>query len=203
MWSSRLIAGAVLVTLGIGWLLQTAGVVHFDSNVIAPLALIGIGVVLVVGAPHGLHVPFLVAGIILTAVLAGDSGIHHHPRVIKEHASSAQRPHSAAEIHPYRLGVGNLVVDLTSLPLNGETYHVSARVGTGSLDVVVPTGQSVRVSAHSGVGNLNIFGQHSAGAGTNDTVNVNYPNRTRFVLTLRVGAGSIRVVHRASAMMST
>ena len=199
MGSSRIIAGAVLVVLGIGWLLQAAGVVHFDSNIVAPLALIGIGIVLVAGAPNGLFVPFLVAGIILAAVLASDSG--HHERVTPTvRTSSAQRPASAADIHPYNLGVGNLVIDLTLLPRNGGTYHVSAHVGTGRIDVIVPAGTSVSVDAHSGVGSLDIFGERFTGAGTNDNTSVTYDNRTGFDLKLRVGVGSIRVVHRAVAM---
>jgi len=196
MWSARIVAGAVLVVLGIGWLLQTAGIVHFDSNIIAPIALIGIGVALVAGSPRGMHVPLLIAGIVLTAVLAGDTGMHNrtmHAQPVS--GSSAQRPLTAADIHPYSVGAGNLVVDLTALPHNGETYRISGRVGTGRLEVIVPSGMAVSVDARSAVGNLDIFGQHSSGISTNDLVNISYPGRTRFVLHLRAGAGSIQVVH--------
>jgi len=196
MWSARIVAGAVLVVLGVGWLLQTAGIVHFDSNIIAPIALIGIGVALVAGSPRGMHVPLLIAGIVLTAVLAGDSGTHHVTvHAERSSGSSTQRPLTASDIHPYRIGAGNLVIDLTALPRNGETYRISARVGTGHLEVIVPSGTSVNVSARSTVGNLDIFGQHSSGISTNDVVNISYSGRTKFILSLRASAGSIQVVH--------
>jgi len=204
MSSSRIVAGAFLIVLGIGWLLQTAGIVHFQSDIIAPISLIGIGVALVIGAPRGLHVPLFVGGIILAAVLAGDSGRIHLRSVPNFDAGSGgplETPRSAEDLlHPYHLGAGNLTIDLTYLPLNGETYPVSASVGTGRLSVLVPSGTSVSVNANTGVGSSNVFGRHTAGASTQSHVSFDYPGRTNFVITLRVGAGTIDVKHRESAL---
>jgi hypothetical protein len=200
MWSSRIIGGAVLIVLGIGWLLQAAGIVHFDSNIVAPLALIGIGIALVAGAPRGLHVPLFIVGIILAAVLAGDTTAHHM-RVTHVHVArtNIRRPTSPSEIRPYDLGVGTLTVDLTSLPIDGRrTYNIRAHVGTGRLNVIVPSGTSVTVDAHTGVGSLDIFGQRSGGAGASDSLSIQYADRAEFVLRLRVGAGSIHVTHAPS-----
>jgi hypothetical protein len=201
MWSSRVIGGVVLILLGIGWLLQAAGIVHFDSNIVAPLALIGIGIALVAGAPRGLHVPLFVAGIVLAAVLAGDTTASHVREVTHVHVGSTniRRPSLPSQIRPYDLGAGTLTVDLTSLPIDGKrTYNIRAHVGTGRLNVIVPSGTSVTVDAHTGVGSLDIFGQRSGGAGTSDSLSIQYANRAEFVLRLRVGAGSIHVTHAPS-----
>jgi hypothetical protein len=196
MHPSRIVLGIFLILLGIGWLLQTAGIVHFDADIIAPIALIGIGIALVVGSPRGLHVPLLVGGIILAVILAGDSHRFASPTVRDARAGRTLTPLSASDLHPYRIGAGNLTIDLTALPLNGESYAVSARAGTGRIHLIVPSGTAVTVRARSSVGSLDIFGQRTNGIGTNDTVNISYPGRTRFVLDLRVGAGSILVTHR-------
>ena len=199
----RYIVGAFLVLLGIGWLLQTAGLVHFDSNIIAPIALIGIGVALVVGSRSGLHVPLFVAGIVLTAVLAGDSGHMHiaQPRVAPRNFNARgggpyEIPRTALQLRPYDLGAGNLWIDLRQLPLNGETYNVRAHVGTGRLYVLVPPGTSDTINAHVGVGTIDIFGKRSNGAGVDANTAISYAERTKFVLRLRVGAGTIGVIHR-------
>lgn len=196
MLSSRVIAGALLIVFGIGWLLQTAGIVNFDSDIIAPVALIAIGVALVVGSPRGLHVPLLVVGIILAVAMSSNDAQSRRgnpPGGLR--AVATQTPHSAAELRPYRIGAGTLTIDLTYLPLNGETYHVQASAGTGRIEIIVPGATSVTVNARTGLGSANVFGHHSAGASTRTVTTFAYAGRTRFVIDVRVGAGTIRVAH--------
>jgi hypothetical protein len=102
---------------------------------------------------------------------------------------------SAAELGPYRIGAGDLTVDLLELPLNGTTYRVSAHAGTGRLFVLVPSGTDDVVDARTGVGSSDVFGRHASGANTHIAVFNSYPGRTKFIIDASVGAGVIKVSH--------
>ncbi len=196
--SGRIIAGAALILLGVLWLLQTTDVVNVDGDLIAPIALVVIGVLLAVSARHGLHVPLFVAGIVLTVVLAGnDVGTSTARRLEREpRTNQTEIPTSPAELRPYRLGAGTLTIDLTRLPLERDaSYHVEGRVGAGRIEVFVPSGVSVKVTARTGAGNISIFGRRSSGLGSDTTSGIEYPNRAHFDIELRAGVGSVVVRH--------
>ena len=74
------------------------------------------------------------------------------------------QPTAASQLRPqYRLAMGNLVVDLRNVAFPAGTTHVTATVGIGHLVVEVPPGPSVSVTAHSGVGQVQVFGQDDSG----------------------------------------
>ena len=98
-----------------------------------------------------------------------------------------ETPLSAAELdHPYRLGMGQLVVDLTRL-------EVEASVGVGELRVRVPTDAAVVVDAHAGMGNVSVLGADEDGLDV--TVGREFPGAeaTTMHLELDVGVGEVRV----------
>jgi phage shock protein PspC (stress-responsive transcriptional regulator)/predicted membrane protein len=88
----------------------------------------------------------------------------------------------------YRLGIGNLRVDLSQLPANAN-LHVNARVGIGKLRVIVPRNANVVVDARAKAGDVNAFDRHANGhnatvhTGTNGTI----------YLDAEVGAGRVDV----------
>src|SRR5690349_23480096 len=51
--------------------------------------------------------------------------------------------------HHYRLGIGNLRIDLESLQLPPGETDVDARVGVGNVRVIVPPDVAVRVHANA------------------------------------------------------
>ena len=65
---------------------------------------------------------------------------------------------ASAVAQQYRLGAGNLDVDLSAVkfPARGKTVDVS--VGLGHLTVEVPDNAVVNVDAHAGVGQVDVFG---------------------------------------------
>ena len=74
------------------------------------------------------------------------------------------QPTSAAQLHSqYRLAIGNMTLDLRNVSFPPGTTHVTASVGIGHLEVDVPAGTSVSVSAHSGIGQVQVFGQGDSG----------------------------------------
>ena len=119
------------------------------------LALLGVGAVMVLGSRVGRARGLLVVGLLLAAAatatsvtdlsLAGGTG------------DRTYHPVSVTQVRPYRLGVGELTVDLTDLDFTG-TQAVKARIGVGQLTVVVPPDVHVVGNAHVGLGQARAFG---------------------------------------------
>lgn len=78
------------------------------------------------------------------------------------------RPTSVTSTARYHLGVGDGVLDLAKLPIEGlSEARVPAYVGLGELKVIVPEGLTVRVVGHVGLGEILMPGdtQNDAGNG--------------------------------------
>ena len=72
------------------------------------------------------------------------------------------QPTSASTVPAsYRLGIGHLVVDLSAL--HGLTSTVKARLGIGTLLVIVPAGASVSIHEHAGIGTASVAGDEQHG----------------------------------------
>jgi phage shock protein PspC (stress-responsive transcriptional regulator) len=101
-------------------------------------------------------------------------------------------PSSAADLHrSYRLGVGDLFVDLRNVRLPVGETKLTTRVDVGGLRVIVPPGAALRVKADVGLGNLNLFGEANDGRNVDDAVTER--GARVLVLDAHVGAGSLRV----------
>ena len=99
-------------------------------------------------------------------------------------------PATAAAVAPsYRLGVGNLKLDLSSVSA-ASPVRVKARVGVGELKIVVPRGVPVQVDAHAKLGDVHVFDREDSGR------NATLHSGTAGGLTVdaRVGAGQVDVV---------
>jgi predicted membrane protein len=80
-------------------------------------------------------------------------------------------PTRAAEIAPeYRLGAGNLELDLSSVDLSEHPVGTKVSTGIGTVRVIVPHDADVSVDARSGIGELNLFDQHDNGTSVQRTV---------------------------------
>lgn len=98
-------------------------------------------------------------------------------------------PTSAAALQDsYRLGVGNLEVDLSQIPAAG-THHITAKVGVGELKIYVPRTAAVRVDAHTKLGEVYVFRSHDDGRDARVRTGTG-----SFVIDASVGAGRIDVV---------
>jgi predicted membrane protein len=98
-------------------------------------------------------------------------------------------PASAADVrHEYKLGVGNLELDLSRVP-TGTSVHVDARVGIGKLRVIIPQGASVVVDARVKAGSISSLGHHDDGR----NARVRVTGGDKLYLKTRVGAGQIDV----------
>jgi phage shock protein PspC (stress-responsive transcriptional regulator) len=94
----------------------------------------------------------------------------------------------------YSLGIGDLTLDLSELPLPAGETHVKARVDLGSLTVIVPDDAAVRASGETQFGEVVMLGDKTEGRDASGTINQS--GDRVLVIDGRVGAGRL-VVTRA------
>lgn len=188
-----MVAGAILVLVGLAWLLQATDVVDISVGTTLAILLIGVGIGLVALSPTGRHGGLIVLGGVLALLLAGATSIDL--RLEGGVGERTERPRSAAELEgEYRLGVGELTVDLSAVDLHAagvETIEVS--VGIGELSVIVPQEASLRVEGHVGVGQLNLLGQEHDGVDVDGTAAQNEAGAGSLILEVSAGIGEVTV----------
>jgi len=110
------------------------------------------------------------------------------------------RPLAVSELQsPYRLGAGDMKLDLAALGTGPASATVEATLGVGDLEVVVPDAAEVVVDVHAGAGDVVVFGRQWDGFDVGRRlVEPGREGGGRLVLTARVGFGKVEV-RRASA----
>ncbi len=160
---SRLILGLVLVAIGVIWLLEALDVVSFSLLAVLPGALIVVGIVLIAAARTGRHSPLIILGVILTVILTLASSLDI--RLQGGVGERTERPATLADVQSeYRLSVGQLTIDLTSVDFStSPNPRVTASVGIGQLEIRVPKDARVVAVAHAGAGQVMVFGREESG----------------------------------------
>ena len=157
------------------------------------LALLGVGVVMLIGSRIGRARGLLAVGLFLAAAatattvtdvsLAGGTG------------DRTFHPTAVTQLRPYRLGVGELTLDLSDLEFTG-TRTVKARIGLGQLTVLVPPDVHVVADTHVGLGEVRAFGGQSFDGADVDRV-INHVAAQESARTLKLdldaGIGEINV----------
>lgn len=187
----QLVEGAALVLLGLGLLL--GWVVHVSWTPLVDGALVVLGVVLVIQARRATPSrPLMALGVLLALVAAAtwradvtlDGGIGR-----RNEAPTAAR----TAPYEYRLGTGQLTIDLRSAVLGGTPLRVDAEVGAGRIVVRVPEDAAVTGTAVAGGGQVVAFGERHLGPGLDEPA-AGPAFTTRVIeLDLRVGLGSVEV----------
>jgi phage shock protein PspC (stress-responsive transcriptional regulator) len=158
-----------------------------------------VGVALLAGAFLRLRIGLLaVIGLVLggAALFASTINIHLNDGI----GSRAYSPagHTRLRAH-YRLGIGNLKLDLGDIVLPPGRTQVDAEVGIGRLDVIVPAAANVRVVSQVSWGDSRVLGDDQNGHGVDDDVERGTnPTQPTLVLDTNVGAGSVEVVRATS-----
>ena len=100
-------------------------------------------------------------------------------------------PSTAASIaSSYKLGVGNLRIDLSAIRPAAKELQVKAKVGVGELRIVVPYGVPVQVDAHAKLGDVHVLRLRDSGR--NAAVSTGAGGG--YVIDARVGLGRVDVV---------
>jgi hypothetical protein len=195
--AGRLVLGLVLVVIGVTALLQAAGVSDVPWKAVLPGSLIAVGLGLVIAGRRSESGQggLIAIGIVLTVLLATASAVD----IPLEGGvgERTERPTSTSEVKSeYRLAVGQLTLDLTSVPVPVTgTRTVRARVGVGQLIVELPSDQLAAVRGHAGMGQVTIFGESDEGFGVDKDVTPSAPFHQPIVfsLDLSVGIGEVLV----------
>jgi hypothetical protein len=192
--AATVLVGALLVLIGIGWLLDAGGV-EVPWRALLPAALIAVGLACVAGAFQGRQHAMMVVGVALTAVLsvavAADWDLD--VPLAGGVGDRTERPATPAELTEYELGAGDFLLDLQQLQVPPGTTAVQARVGVGELVVELPDGVSARVVASSGLGEVQVLGEQEGGFANRVDTTVEAGGDRRLELDLRVGMGQVRV----------
>jgi hypothetical protein len=147
---------------GVLWLLGALDVVDISLRAVLSIALIAVGLGLLVGARTGAHGGLIFLGVILTAILVLISSFDIH--IEGGVGERVERPATVQDLETeYRLGVGQLTLDLTDLEFPSRTTRIEATVGIGRLVVRLPSRLAVRVTGTAGAGQVTLFGKEANG----------------------------------------
>ncbi len=188
------VLGGLLLVFGSGWMLKQTGVIDLPWGAVGSIVLIALGLALVITArSRARSLPLIALGGALTIGLAiGSSNIGMRGGF----GERTLRPATLTTSTMYRLGVGELVVDLRSTAMRPGTTTVRAEVSVGHLLLRVPPGVALLADVDAKFGNavvldkrLDVHGRagdrfESDGYGA-------APERLHLVL--RIGAGQIDV----------
>ncbi len=188
--------GAILAAAAVSALLDVLGAIEVpvEEFLLVALGLTGIGVVAgaLVGRVRGPLALGAATGVALLAVAIVDVPVHGGvgERTVRPAASGALEPE-------YRLGAGDLVLDLRSVDLAAGSRRVEASVGLGSLVVLVPAGVAVVAEGTASVGEVDLFGQQEDGVRVQTSAveeplaGSQFPQPGRLYLDLAVGVGRV------------
>lgn len=186
--------GLLLVAIGVGWLLETTGVIDLTFEVWVGLLLVavGLGIVLDPGHPHGVLV---VVGVLL--VLVGIPAAAIDVDVVSGGVGDElNAPLTASQLEDrYEHGIGQLTIDLTS-PGLPQRVEVEASLGIGELRIYVPRDADVEVRAEAGIGDVLVLGIQESGVGPDVDVVDEGPSAQVVTIEADVGIGQVRVERR-------
>ena len=164
------------------------------------IALLITGVALVIGAWRGRARALIPVAILLALGLGVAAAVDVPLR--GGTGERDYRPATVADVRtPYRLAIGELTLDLSGLAIDtgSSATPVVASVGVGHLVVIVPRSAEVVVTAHAGLGELDIDGRHWEGTDVDERITLDgVEGGGRIVLRAEVGIGQVEV-RRASA----
>jgi phage shock protein PspC (stress-responsive transcriptional regulator) len=200
----RITVGLALVTAGVLWLLDLAGVAPIGLGRIVSAALLVLGLGLVVGGvvgrarwlilPAALLVPLVLVASVATPFVWNDLDVRS-----AGFGDRNERPTSIDDLgEGYELGAGDLVIDLTGIDLDefvaAGTTRVEVRVGAGAVSIRVPADVDVRVTAQVGAGEVRLFGMRTSGVGVERTEQSGPATAEASIdLDVQVGLGQVTV----------
>lgn len=160
----RLVAGVLFIAYGLVWMADRLEWIDLGTRSLLPLALIGVGIALMALAFTGSHEGLIVLGVFL-AIATMMASLSPFDVDASGVGDRTIRVTTMSQLEPgYELGMGNLVLDLSDLAVT-EPVTVSANVGVGELNVIVPPGMAVKIEASSGIGEVVFFGSRQGGFG--------------------------------------
>jgi predicted membrane protein len=188
--TSRIALGVLALGAGIAWLLSAADVVDLSYATWIGIALIAVGVA--VALLPGRRGVLVVLGTLVA--LAGVPALLVDDELLQGGiGDKTERPDSAADLEPFRQGIGKLTVDLTAPELDLDGATVEASIGIGDLVVLVPDDADATFDLHVRIGNGNAFGEEENGFDVELDGITSTSGSQELTLELDVGIGNVRV----------
>ena len=194
----QIVFGVILVGFGLAWLIAATDLFDVPWRAVLAGALIAVGVALAVSATRERHGGLVVVGVVLTVLLALVStgeGLLDLP-LSGGIGERDYRPQTIAAVsNEYRLGIGEIVVDLTDVTFPEGDTRIDASVTLGSLVVIVPNDVAVRIDARATAGEVRIFGSVFSGTSVDETVeDAGFAEATiRLTIDAAAGLGEVEV----------
>jgi phage shock protein PspC (stress-responsive transcriptional regulator) len=164
----RAVVGAAALAVGIALLLDNTDVLNVTPKGVVTVLLVIVGVGLLIGTWIGRARWLIIPGLVL-ALLLGTLAILPEWQFGDGAGERLWRPQSLSQLRSeYRLGAGELLVDLSDIDFDGRSRNVEARVGMGELLFIVPEDVTVHADAQVGAGEVDLFGRSQGGLGVND-----------------------------------
>jgi phage shock protein PspC (stress-responsive transcriptional regulator) len=190
----RITIGVMLVSLGVLAILDNIPGLPIEPQPrhYMALATVVIGLGLIVGGFVGRARWLILIGALLVPTLLFSPVFEYEWN--SEEFDRTVSPDTFAELEDsYALDVGNLVIDLTDLPWDGETVDLEARVDAGNIEIWIPPGVGLEGEASVDLGHVGAFGRESSGLG-NPTLQFDNPGPVgTVVLDAAVDLGNIDI----------
>lgn len=182
-------AAALGAATGVGLIAAIGG-----GTAVAIIAIVaGFGLIAagLLGGPRWLILPVVVLVMPLAVVSAADIDLRGG---VGERSYS---PRTVADLRPeYKLGVGQMDLDLRRMSLPAETTEVNVRLGIGEARLRVPSGTCVTTDAQIGVGAADL--PERAGQGFDIDVDTVAPaSRARLHVNADIGVGHLQIDNSA------
>jgi phage shock protein PspC (stress-responsive transcriptional regulator) len=162
----RITIGVVLVSLGVLAILDNIPGLPIEPqprHYIA-LATLVVGLGLMVGGFVGRARWLILIGALLVPTLLFSPVFEYNWNT--DEFDRTVSPDTFAELEEsYTQDVGNLVIDLTDLPWDGETVDLTVAVDAGNIEIWIPPGVGLEGEASVDVGHVGAFGRESSGFG--------------------------------------
>jgi phage shock protein PspC (stress-responsive transcriptional regulator) len=115
------------------------------------------------------------------------------------HGDKTYRPASSDAVRDtYRLGAGELVVDLRNAHLTPGDHRIKVDIGVGAAKLVVPRDVCVSTDSHLGIGGVQVFDRETGGVDVDWQDERRAPAGTaRVIVDAEVGVGAFTVHHDA------
>lgn len=187
----QFVGGGALCLVGIG--LMLGWVIHISWTPLLDVGLLVIGAVLVVQSRRSATArPLIALGVVLALV----SVATRQADVTLDGGLGRRReapPVSLAGAYEYRLGTGQLTIDLRQTTFTTAPLEIDAEVGVGRIVVRVPADAVVTTRAVAGGGQVLVFGERHVGPGLDEAASSPAFSNKKIDLELRVGVGSVEV----------
>ena len=166
--SARIILGALILLIGVAWMLEIAGAVdEIPWSYLLPAAVMVIGVGLVADSRGPTHGGLVFLGIILTLFLLIDVSVSSFNFTTGDTVvgPATYRPAAVEELEDYGIFAGELTVDLSQVAFPVGETTVNVNIFAGSVKIIVPSEVTIELQAGTFAGEIRALDKRSEGLG--------------------------------------